>query len=734
LNIKSLTVPLSRLSLSARILIGLALGVFVGLFFGESAAVLEPVAEIYIRLMQVTVLPYLILALVIGFGQLDAGLAKRLALRGGALVLVSCLLACVVIAAMPATFPVVENATFFSHSLVEPRQPFSLPDLFFTANPFHSLSNSVVPAVVVFSSMVGIALIGLEHKERALSVLRVLSDSVAAITMFVAGLTPAGVFAIGAVTAGTMAPDVLQQLEVYFVAFTAASLLLGFWILPLFVTAVTPFRYREVVGIARDALLTAFVANNAFIVLPILTQRSKDLLRKRGLANQESDSAAEILVPIFFNFPNAGRLLTLLFVPFAGWLAGSPLSAIDYPTLFAVGVPSYFAKAQVALPFLLDVFGMPHDLFQLYIPTTIITGKFDSMVAAMNLLVFALLGAAAMGGSLVLRRRRLLMAGMAMALGTLVVVLGSRLLLAATVDTDYRKDDALRQMHARRGLSAAVVRHDAPAAGEAVPPGVSALDRIRRRGVLRVGCDPGHVPFSFFNIDGELVGFDVELAQELANALGVTAEFVPIASWGDVPRLLTAGVIDVMPGLWYRPFWFSTARLSEPYVTGTVGLVVRDQRRHEFSSIESLRRSQGLRVGVPLDARQLASSMERYFGGAEVEFVPLESAAAFLDGRAEVDAFLTLAEAGAAASLLHPRFTVVVPQPNPVKLPIAFGVGLHADDLVDAVNEWVTFATTEGAVERAYDYWVLGQGARDTRPRWSILRDVLGWRTATTSR
>jgi Na+/H+-dicarboxylate symporter len=45
------------LSLSAQILLGLGLGVSVGLFFGEAAAALQPVADIYIRLMQMTVLP-----------------------------------------------------------------------------------------------------------------------------------------------------------------------------------------------------------------------------------------------------------------------------------------------------------------------------------------------------------------------------------------------------------------------------------------------------------------------------------------------------------------------------------------------------------------------------------------------------------------------------------------------------------------------------------------------------
>ena len=46
-------------------------------------------------------------------------------------------------------------------------------------------------------------------------------------------------------------------------------LLLAFVALPLLVTAMTPFRYKDVVGIARDALLTAFVFIAAMV--PILS-------------------------------------------------------------------------------------------------------------------------------------------------------------------------------------------------------------------------------------------------------------------------------------------------------------------------------------------------------------------------------------------------------------------------------------------------------------------------------
>jgi len=393
-----------------------------------------------------------------------------------------------------------------------------------------------------------------------------------------------------------------------------------------------------------------------------------------------------------------------------------------------VGIPSYFAKAQVALPFLLDVFRLPHDLFQLYIPTTIITGKFDSMVTAMNLLVFALLGAAAMGGFLEIRRRRVLKAGAGALVVMAVAVACVRAILFGSIDTTYHRDETLRRMHASRATSELVVRRERRADLPGPAPDGRVLDRARRRGTLRVGYDPDNVPFSFFNADGQLVGFDVELAENLASSFKLKAEFVPV-SWTELPAMLANGEIDVMPGMWVRPYWFTSLHLSNPYFTGTIGLIVRDERREEFASIDALRHRRGLRVGVPLDRTQLAVSMERYFGGSDAEFITVESTGRFFAERhRELDAFLAPAEGAAAGTLLHPEFTVVVPQPNPVRLPYSFGMTLDAEDISDAVNEWVVFATSEGAISRAYDYWILGRGAEANTPRWSIVRNVLGWK------
>lgn len=68
-------------STTRNILLGLALGVATGLFFGEKAGVLQFVAEGYVRLLQMTVLPYVTVSLIEGIGGLSGAGARRLFVR-----------------------------------------------------------------------------------------------------------------------------------------------------------------------------------------------------------------------------------------------------------------------------------------------------------------------------------------------------------------------------------------------------------------------------------------------------------------------------------------------------------------------------------------------------------------------------------------------------------------------------------------------------------------------------
>jgi Na+/H+-dicarboxylate symporter/ABC-type amino acid transport substrate-binding protein len=710
---------------SVRILAGLLAGVAAGLFFGEPASVLQPLADMYIRAMQMTVLPYLVLTLIGGLGKLDPATVRRLGTRALLVLAVLLLLATAVIAAMPLAFPPLESAAFYSDALIEPKQHFAFSELFVPANPFHAMANAVVPALVLFSSAVGLALIRVPGKAPLLASLRALEQAVVGVTRFVLALTPVGVFAIAASVAGTMDPASFVRLEVYFAAFAVASLLMAFVVLPLAVSAVTPFGYREVVGMCKEALLTAFIANSAFIVLPMLVKQVKARLSEREMEAGDARATVDIVVPIAFVVPNAGKLLTLMFVPFAAWLSGEPLGAGSYLSLFGAGIPTYFAKAQVALPFLMDLLGVPHDLFQLYIPSSIVTGKFDSMVTVMSLLALALVTAAAVSGRLQLEARRIVPALTVMLASTAVAVVALRLVLGLVVDTGYHQDEVLRGMQLSRAVLPLTVLAAPP---EAPAERLPTLQRVRSSGVLRVAYVAGRVPFAFVNARGDLAGLDVDLAERLARDLAAKrVEFVP-ADYRQMAELLAEGRVDIAMGLPYLPSLLAQAAYSVPYLDSTLGLVVRDELRDDFASAAALRARSPVTVGVLSDLPGIQQGLRDSLPGVTLRFVVMPSPADFMSGKAkDVDAFAMLAEAGAAWSLLYPAFSVVVPQPRPVAMPIGVAVRRGDHDLVGFINDWLVIQRASGELKAARDYWVLGHGALPHRPRWSILHDVLGW-------
>ncbi len=90
------------------------------------------------------------------------------------------------------------------------------------------------------------------------------------------------------------------------------------------VAAVTPIRARDSSRLTRDALITAFVAGDLFIVLPVLIESSRTLVERAGAAGEEV-ALPDVIVPASFNFPHTGKLLSISFILFAGWFSDSPV-------------------------------------------------------------------------------------------------------------------------------------------------------------------------------------------------------------------------------------------------------------------------------------------------------------------------------------------------------------------------------------------------------------------------
>ena len=485
------------MSLATKIVLALVLGVLCGLFFGEPMGVLDPVGYAFVKLLQMTVLPYVIVSLIAGLGHLTYEQAGRLAVRGGVLVLLIWTITFAIVVAMPLTFPSRETASFFSTSLVKPRAELDFIALYIPSNPFQSLANSVVPAVVLFSIAVGIALIGVERKGIFVENLSILADALMRVASFIIRLMPFGVFAIAASTAGTMTVEEFASVQVYLVTFVAFAILMTFWILPGLVTSLTSLRCRDVVGLTRDALVTAFATGSYFVVLPLLAERSKQLLGYCQLDRQESEPLVDVIIPVSYNFPHAAKVLSLSFLLFAGWFSGATVSAEQYPTLAFSRIISMFASTSLAVPFLLDLLRIPEDMFQLFIAMSVVNARFGAMLSAMYTLTLTLLGTCAMAGILTARWGRLFRYVLVTVALTLVIIAGTRALLGSLHDTSYRKDQIIAEMHLLEEPVPATVYDSSADALPAPDPNQPRLEAIRERGTLRVGYIPDRLPFSY---------------------------------------------------------------------------------------------------------------------------------------------------------------------------------------------------------------------------------------------
>jgi Na+/H+-dicarboxylate symporter/ABC-type amino acid transport substrate-binding protein len=712
-----------RISLSAWIFIAIAAGVLAGLFFGERTTALQQVADAYVKLLQMTVLPFVVLSLIGGLGALNREEATRLGSRVGFVLLLLWGIALAGVFCLPAMFPDIQAASFFSTTLLDDGTPFDLLDLYVPSNPFHALANNVVPAVVLFSGLLGIALIGVPGKESALQVIKLLNVAVARLAHFIVVLTPLGLFAIAAVTAGTLDLREAAQLEIYLACYLSVSLLLALWVLPGLVAALTPVPHRILLARSRDALVLAFATGSLMVALPLLAEQSRALLREHANLGPRDEELPDVIIPAVFNFPHSGKLLSIGFVLFAGWFTGASISPVHYPTLAATGVLVLFGSVNVAVPFLLDMFRIPADTFQLYLATGVVSARFGTMLAAVHILAIAILGSCAVAGRLRVDRRRLLrFATVTLALGAGVIV-GTRVLVGRFADQPYEKHKILSGMQGTRDRAGATV-YRAAVAPLAPPPG-SVLDRVRERGRLRVGYFADSLPFAFTNDGGDLVGFDVDMALQLARDIGVQLELVPMDNQVVFRGVDPTSCDLLMSGIPVTADRAMNVLFSTPYLDETLALMVRDHRRSEFASWDAIRSRRGLRVGVAGPPYYLAK-IRAELPAADV--VMADTASALFEPRSPaLDALLLTAERGSAYTLLHPEYSVVVPKPRPVKIPLGYVVAGRDQPLAAVVDTWIDLKRRDGTIDELFAHWILGRNATPAARRWSILDDVLRW-------
>lgn len=228
------------------------------------------------------------------------------------------------------------------------------------------------------------------------------------------------------------------------------------------------------------------------------------------------------------------------------------------------------------------------------------------------------------------------------------------------------------------------------------------LDDILERGTIRVGVSE-FVPWTMRTADGELVGFEIDVAKKIAGDMGVTAEFV-VYDWGDIIAALNDGDIDLIAGgMAMTPARALEVNFTRPTAESGIGIATNTEMTKDLTSFAQLNDPKII-VATVADT-YAASVAEMFFDEASVNtFRSVELAEEQLvKGRAHV--YLAGMSEARFLALKHPDI-VDIPVGEPL---VAQSEGLAVrkgeQELLNFLNTWVTARQTDKWLPTTRAYW-----------------------------
>lgn len=122
------------------------------------------------------------------------------------------------------------------------------------------------------------------------------------------------------------------------------------------------------------------------------------------------------------------------------------------------------------------------------------------------------------------------------------------------------------------------------------------LDRIRRKGVLRVATEPYFAPFEFIDPEQleqrQYAGADMKLAALIAEKMGVSLQIVPMEFTQVLPALMENQCDLTISAIAFTPSRASAYAMSKGYYfpesTASTAFVIREEDREKITSVEAL--------------------------------------------------------------------------------------------------------------------------------------------------
>lgn len=237
----------------------------------------------------------------------------------------------------------------------------------------------------------------------------------------------------------------------------------------------------------------------------------------------------------------------------------------------------------------------------------------------------------------------------------------------------------------------------------------SVIETIKERGVIKIGLSI-FKPWSMRDLNGDLIGFELDVGRKLAEDMGVEVEFVPTSWDGIIPALVSGNFDTIISGMTVTPQRNLTVNFTIPYAYSGMTILANTAMTEGFA-LEDYNSAD-----VTFAARRGATPatvIAEMFPEAELLLFDEDGAATqeVLNGNAH-------------ATMMSEPSPSDEARANPDVLNVPFDQAFRAGgegfairkgdpDALAFFNSWITAKANTGWLKERHDYWFRGDEWKD---------------------
>lgn len=359
-----------KIGLTGKVFIGFALGILLGIIFGEKITAINFIGTIFLNLIKMNVVPLIFFSIVTGIASMsDVTRLKKIGIKTVAYYVITTIIAACVGLLIANTFhpgkgldmsAMISDASYDAQAMPSISETFTemFPD-----NIVSSMAEGNLMQIIIFSVFLGIALVMLGEKaEKAKKAFATGSAIMCKITDLVMQLSPIGVCALMACVTGQYGMDIFGPLAKFIVCVFGAQLLvlLVIYSIMLKFIAKVPLKkfYKKMVPVWLMTLSTTSSA----ATLPL---SSKTVNEEFDVSEQLSGFTLPLGATVNMNGAVVFYAIATIFVAQVYGVnlsLGKQLTLILLTTCISVGSPGIPGGSIVMTTMLLSNMGLPLDI------------------------------------------------------------------------------------------------------------------------------------------------------------------------------------------------------------------------------------------------------------------------------------------------------------------------------------------------------------------------------------